>query len=75
MGKSGMQVRIGYLLDAEGIEHFVVVARRQTIELGDRDLAVIDRDEVHELLVLVNIHVHLLDRSSVRVDIFVDSGL
>ena len=75
MGKSGMQVSIGDLFDAEGVEHFVVVAGRQFVEFFDSDLPVIDRDKVHEFLVLLDIHVHLLDSGGVGVDIFVDGRL
>ena len=75
VGESGMQVRIGDLLNAEGVEHFVVVASRQFVEFFDSDLPVIDRDKVHEFLVLLNIHVHLLDSGGVGVDVFVDGRL
>ena len=75
MGKSGMQVSIWDLFDAEGVEHFVVVAGRQFFEFVDSDLPVIDRDKVHEFLVLLDIHVHLLDSGGVGVDIFVDGRL
>ena len=75
MGKSGMQVSIGDLFDAEGVEHFVVVAGRQFVEFVDSDLPVIDRDKVHEFLVLLDIYVHLLDSGGVGVDIFVDGRL
>ena len=75
MGKSGMQVGIGDLFDAEGVEHFVVVAGRQFVEFADSNLPVIDRDEVYEFLVLLDIHIHLLDSGSVGVDIFVDGRL
>ena len=51
------------------------MAGRQFVEFFDSDLPVIDRDKVHEFLVLLDIHVHLLDSGGVGVDIFVDGRL
>jgi len=38
-------------------------------------MPVVDRDEVYEILVLLNVDIELLNRSGVRVDIFLDGRL
>ena len=52
-----MQVRVRHFLDAKLVEHLVVGRRLQTLELVDRDLSVVNRNEVHKILVLLNIDV------------------
>ena len=38
-------------------------------------MPVVDRDEVYEILVLLNVDIELLNRSGVGVDIFLDGRL
>ena len=66
---------VRHLLDAEVVQHLVVGGRLQTLEFVNGNLAVVNRDKVHELLVLVDIHVKLLDRGAVGVDILLDGRL
>lgn len=75
MCKRRMQMRVRDLFNAERVKHLVVCRGLQALELVNCLLAVVDRDKVHEFLVLVNIHVHLLDSCRVRVDIFRDFRL
>lgn len=75
MGQRGVQVCVRDLLDAEIVEHLVVGLRLQALKLVDGELAVVDRDEVNQLLVVLDIHVQLLDGGRVRVDIFRDRRL
>jgi len=70
-----VQMGIGDLLDAEAVEHLVVRLRLQALELVNGDLAVVDRDKVDQLLVVVDVNVELLDGRRVRVNIFRDRGL
>ena len=72
MGESGAQVRVGDLLDAERVEHLVVGGGLEALELVDGLLSVVNDNEVHQLLVIVDVDVHLLDRGRVRVDILAD---
>ena len=57
MGEGRVQVCIRHLSDAERVDHLVVGGRLQTLELIDSDLAMVDRDKVHEVLVLLNVDV------------------
>ena len=75
VGERGVQVRVSDLLDAEHVEHLVVGEGLQLLELVDGLVAVVDRDKVQQLLVLVDVHVELLDRRAVRIDIFLDRAL
>ena len=75
VGQGGVQVCIRHLLDAESVQHLVVSLGLQFFELVDRDLSIVDRNEVHQFLVLVNIYVELLDCGRVRVDIFLDCAI
>ena len=52
-----MQVRVRHLLDAELVEHLVVGCRLQTLELVDCDVSVVNRNEVHKILVLLDIDI------------------
>lgn len=61
MRKRGVQVRVRYLLDAESVKHLVVLGSLQALELVDRQLSVVDGDEVDEFLVVIDIDVHLLN--------------
>lgn len=75
VGQCGVQVRVRNLLDAEVVEHLVVGSGLQALKLVDGDLAVVNRDKVDELLVLVNVDIELLDGGRVGIDIFLDSRL
>ena len=75
VGQRGVQVRVGHLLDTEVVQHLVVGGRLHALELFNADLAVVNRDEVDELLVLVDVDVKLLDRGRVCVDILLDGRL
>lgn len=75
VGERCVQVRVCNFLDAEHVEHLVVGVSLQALELVDGDLSVVDRDEVQQLLVLVDVDVELLDGRAVRVDIFLDRAL
>ena len=75
VGERGVQVRVRHLLQTEAVKHLVVGIGLEALELVNADLSVVDRDEVHELFVLVNIDVELLDRGRVRVDIFLNGRL
>ena len=72
MGKCGVEVGVGDFLDAKHIEHPVVGLRLHTLKLVDCDLTVVDRNEVEQLAILVDIDVQLLDRRSVGINIFLD---
>ena len=69
MSEGGVQVRVGHLLDAERVEHLVVRGGLQALKFVDGLLTVVNDNEVDELLVIVDIYVHLLDGGRVRVDI------
>ena len=70
-----VQVRVSNFLDAKHVQHLVVGVSLEALELVDGDLSVVDRDEVEQLLVLVNIDVELLNGRAVGVDIFLDCAL
>ena len=72
MGECGVKVGVGDFLDAKHIEHPVVGLRLHALKLVNRDLAVVDRNEVEQLTILVNVNVQLLDRRCVGVNIFLD---
>lgn len=75
MGESSVQVSVRNLTNAERVDHLVVCVSLQALELVNGDLSVVDRDEVDELFVLLDVYLELLDGGRVRVDIFLDFRL
>ena len=60
-----MQVRVGDLLNAELVKHLVVCLGLHALKLVNRDLPVVNRNEVYKILVLLDIHFELLNRCGV----------
>ena len=73
--QSSRDVCVTNLAYGEEVEHLLVLEQLGLLELVDGQLAVVDRDEVDQLSVVLNIHVHGLDVSLVVENIFLDSRL
>ena len=57
------------------VKHLVVSLGFQALELVDGDLSVVNRDEVHKILILLNINIKLLDGGRVRIDLLLNARL
>ena len=75
MVQGGGDVRVTNLAYGEEVEHLLVLEELGLLELVDGKLAVVDRDEVDQLSVVLHVHVHGLDVSLVVENIFLDARL
>ena len=75
MVQGGRDVRVTNLAYSEEVEHLLVLEQLGLLELVDGQLAVVDRDEVDQLSVVLYIHVHGLDVGLVIENIFLDARL
>ena len=73
MVQGGRGVRIANLTDREEVEHLLVLQEFGFLELVNRQLTMVDRDEVDQLAVVFDVHVHLFDVSLIVQDIFLNS--
>jgi len=73
--QGGRDVRVTNLAYGEEVEHLLVLEQLGLLELVDGQLAVVDRDEVDQLSVVLHIHVHGLDIGLVIENIFLYSRL
>jgi len=63
------------LLDAEHIKHLVVSLGLEALELVNRNMAVVNRDKVQQLAVLLDVDLELLDIGGVGINILLDRVL
>lgn len=75
MGKCSVQMGVRDLLDAEHIKHLVVSLGLEALELVNRNMAVVNRDKVQQLAVLLDVDLELLDIGGVGINILLDRVL
>lgn len=66
---------IANLTDSEEVEHLLVLKKLGFLELVNRQLTMVDRDEVDQLAVVFDVHVHLFDVGLIVQNIFFNSSL